>query len=116
MKRNWDFIITAIVVVIFMIIGLCSSCKHEVPAPEIRYITLTDTIIDSSYVNRVVYLEYVLKQTRDSLDTYKNDTTISEDLFEAKYKLERIKYYNDIAAKGNNIKFLRGWINRVLND
>ena len=39
-----------------------------------------------------------------------------EDLFITNYKLGRIKYYNDIAAKGNNIKYLRGWINRVLNE
>lgn len=42
--------------------------------------------------------------------------TLNEDLVIAKYKLNRIEYYNKIAAKGNNIKFLRGWINRVLKD
>ena len=30
--------------------------------------------------------------------------------------LEKIKEYNKIAAKGNNIKYLRGWINRVLKE
>ena len=50
------------------------------------------------------------------IDSYKSDTTISADYFIAKYKLERIRYYNNIAGKGNNIKFLRGWINRVLNE
>lgn len=34
----------------------------------------------------------------------------------ANFKLNRIDYYNKVAAKGNNIKFLRGWINRVIND
>lgn len=58
----------------------------------------------------------LLLRTQDSLNSYKADTTISAELFVAKYKLERIRYYNDIAAKGNNIKYLRGWINRVLND
>ena len=32
-----------------------------------------------------------------------------------KIKIERIREYNRIAAQGNNIKFLRGWINRVIN-
>ena len=58
----------------------------------------------------------LLLRTQDSLNSYKADTTISSELFVAKYKLERIRYYNNIAAKGNNIKYLRGWINRVLND
>ena len=58
----------------------------------------------------------LLLRTQDSLNSYKADTTISAELFVAKYKLERIRYYNNIAAKGNNIKYLRGWINRVLND
>ena len=34
----------------------------------------------------------------------------------ALFKLERIRDYNEIAKKGNNIKYLRGWINRVLNE
>ena len=54
----------------------------------------------------------MLKQTQDSLNAVR-DTT-AEDLFIARYKLGRIKYYNDIAKNGNNIKYLRGWINRVL--
>lgn len=58
----------------------------------------------------------LLLRTQDSLNSYKADTTINAELFVAKYKLERIRYYNNIAAKGNNIKYLRGWINRVLND
>ena len=27
-----------------------------------------------------------------------------------------IKRYNELAAKGNNIKYLRGWINRALDE
>lgn len=41
---------------------------------------------------------------------YKNELDVSL------FKLERIREYNKIAGKGNNIKFLRGWINRVLED
>lgn len=37
-----------------------------------------------------------------------------EKLGTAEYKLLRIREYNRIAAQGNNIKFLRGWINRVI--
>ena len=48
-----------------------------------------------------------LNNTRDSL---------KEERFVSNYKFTRIKYYTDIAAKGNNIKFLRGWIHRVLKE
>lgn len=46
----------------------------------------------------------------------KINDSISEQLIISNIKLERIKEYNRIAAKGNNIKYLRGWINRVLSE
>lgn len=67
-------------------------------------------------VSELAATKELLLRTQDSLNSYKADTTISAELFVAKYKLERIRYYNNIAAKGNNIKYLRGWINRVLNE
>ena len=77
----------------------CSSPKETTIVDSIpirNTITIRDTVyIDSTH------------QIVDSLE---------EELFVAKYKLERIKYYNDIAKKGNNIKYLRGWINRVINN
>lgn len=42
--------------------------------------------------------------------------SLNTKLFVTNYKLERIKYYNNIAKKESNLKFLRGWINRVLNE
>lgn len=89
-----------------------SSVVSCTPAPEIKYVT----VVDSTCVKDVVYYQEVLRRTQDSLNAYKCDTTMGAELFIAKYKLERIKYYNKVAAKGNNIRFLRGWINRVLND
>lgn len=84
------------------------SCKQSAPIKEIVYVP----IIDSTCVDSLVYYKEMLKQTQDSLNAVR-DTT-AEDLFIARYKLGRIKYYNDIAKNGNNIKYLRGWINRVL--
>lgn len=57
----------------------------------------------------------------DSLNTVISFKTAESDSLKAEldvanFKLERIKYYNQVAGKGNNIKFLRGWINRVIND
>lgn len=91
---------------------LYGGCKKNIPEPTIVYIPVEDTI----NAVKVVNLTEELRRTRDSLNAYKNDTAISEELFIAKFKLEKIKYYNDIAAKGNNIKFLRGWINRTLEE
>lgn len=42
--------------------------------------------------------------------------SLQEELIVCEFKLYRIAEYNKIAANGNNIKFLRGWINRTLND
>ena len=84
------------------------SCKQSAPIKEIVYVPVTDSIC----VDSLVYYKKILKQTQDSLNAVR-DTT-AEDLFIARYKLGRIKYYNDIAKNGNNIRFLRGWINRVL--
>lgn len=83
------------------------------PAAEVYYIPLRGSSTDSI---TIVNLTEQLRRTQDSLNAYKADTTISAELFVAKYKLERIRHYNEIAAKGNNIKYLRGWLNRVLNE
>ena len=97
------------------IIGLTLGIfMKDTPAPVIEYVPYEVT--DSSTLKELVLTKELLRKTQDSLNAYKSDTTISEELFVAKYKLERIRYYNDIAAKSNNIKFLRGWINRVLNE
>lgn len=116
MKLNRDNLVGVIIgfiVLVIFAICLSSGCaKRTTPVPEIRYVPVTD----STAVNELVLTKELLRRTQDSLNSYKSDTTISADYFIAKYKLERIRYYNDIASKGNNIKFLRGWINRVLNE
>ena len=90
------------------IIGLVHSCASKI-APSITTHYVEDTV-------KIKELENVLQLTRDSLNVYKNDTIMSEDEFILRFKLERIRYYNECAGKGNNIKYLRGWVNRVLNE
>lgn len=77
-----------------------------------------DTVnVDSLYIHQVDSLIEVLQLTRDSLNAYKADTTISAELFEAKYKLERIRYYTNLVdKKSSQMTFYKGWIKRVLND
>ena len=92
-------------------LGFVHSCATKVvpQRKEIQYIQVVDTA-------RIIELENILQLTRDSLNVYKHDTLISEDEFILRFKLERIRYYNECAGKGNNIKYLRGWINRVINE
>lgn len=105
---------------IMIMIGLIASCNNQ-PIEKIVYVPVKDTIADKINNAKIVELNNkynLLKDSfnnvRDSLNAIKG--TLDEDLFVAKYKLGRIKYYNDVAAKGNNIRYLRGWINRVLNE
>lgn len=106
---------TIIGLVIGIILGVLSGAAlyNKNPEPIIKYIPLRGSSTDSI---TIVNLTEELRRTQDSLNAYKADTAISAELFAAKYKLERIRHYNEIAAKGNNIKYLRGWLNRVLNE
>lgn len=106
---------TIIGLVIGIILGVLSGAAlyDKNPEPIIKYIPLRGSSTDSI---TIINLTEELRRTQDSLNAYKADTAISAELFVAKYKLERIRHYNAIAAKGNNIKYLRGWLNRVLNE
>jgi hypothetical protein len=110
MNKNLYVVIATIVGIVIIILATIFNSK---PVPEIRYIPYRQ---DTTSLKELVLTKELLRRTQDSLNAYKCDTTISAELFVAKYKLERIRYYNNIAAKGNNIRFLRGWINRVLNE
>lgn len=104
--KNIIFVVLAVLII--------SACVQFPVEKEVIYVPVKDTISDNSNVIRIINLKRELQLTRDSLNSIRD--SIGEDLFVARYKLARIKYYNNIAAKGNNIKFLRGWINRVLNE
>ena len=90
-------------------LGLVIGCADKITNPEVQYVQVVDS-------TRIIQLEQELQKTKDSLNVYKSDTLMSSDEFILRYKLERIRYYNDIAKNGNNIKYLRGWINRVLEE
>lgn len=86
-----------------------------------------ETIIvykDSIYNSTVDSLNNEIIQNEELIQCYKNQVdsyeilvdSLYEDIDIYKIKLDRIKEYNRIAGKGNNITFLRGWINRVLNE
>lgn len=78
---------------------------------------------DSIYNSIVDSLNNEIRQDEELIQYYKNQVdsyeilidSLYEDIDIYKIKLDRIKEYNRIAGQSNNIIFLRGWINRVLN-
>ena len=94
--------------VIVVFAGFASYACDTLPVEGEPHVCVPDTIVK-------VVDKYVVDNTKiDSLELVID--SLQEQLFITKYKLERVKYYNDAAKNGNNIKYLRGWINRVLNE
>lgn len=103
MREEKSIIIAVIVyIVTILIIGIVGSYFWN-SKPKIETKTEIDTI-------------YIIK--RDTIDNtdYKVIDSLKSELLIKELKLARIKEYNQIAAKDNNIKYLRGWINRVLEE
>ena len=107
---NFDKFLTVLVIgvaIMFFILGATNPIVKD-----IKY--KTDTIYvhvpDSSLVNQIDSLCYKIDSLEQINSEYFTELTI------ATIKLERIRDYNRIAANGNNIKYLRGWINRTLED
>lgn len=112
--------ITAIIgIVVIMALGLIFDTKNR-------------KINNDTRVSEVTYKSDSLQQVCDSLEividgmvedianahseyVYTVDS-LTEEIDIMKIKLDRIKEYNRIAGQGNNIVFLRGWINRVLSE
>lgn len=107
-----DWIILLIVGLVIYIAGILSFIN--ITDSQQTIITKTDTIYvnvyDSSLVNQIDSLCYKIDSLEQINSEYFTELTI------ATIKLERIRDYNRIAANGNNIKYLRGWINRTLED
>lgn len=67
---------------------------------DIKSEFIYNTEADSSFV-------YKIQKENDSLKT---------ECFIANYKLAKIKEYNKLGKKGNNFRFLPGWIDRALDN
>lgn len=90
------------------------TCHAKTPVEEVHEPVTIERYIPIESTDSIIHKVNNTKHIIDSLQAA-NDSLTGE-LQVAKYKLERIRYYNDIAKKGNNIVFLRGWLNRVLNE
>lgn len=104
-----------ILVFICLFIVSCEKTITEVITKEItKNVYIEDTTKIQKLNNKIDSLEFVI----DSITNYK-DSIISETnskLFVKEYQIQRVKYYVDVAKKGNNIKYLRGWILRVFEE
>lgn len=103
-----------IILLLFIIPIINISCNNTVPIEKIVYVPVKDTINEQENIAKIIRLEYELSLYKDSLNYIRD--SLGQDLFIANYKLTKIKEYNRLAGNGNNIKFLRGWINRTLNE
>lgn len=101
---------TIIVSIISIFVIACTSP----PVKETIYVPVKDTIGEQENIARIIRLEHDITLYKDSLKMMRD--SLGEDLFIANYKLAKIKRYNEIAGKGNNLKYLRGWINRTLKE
>lgn len=122
MKR-YEAISATIILILLLISMVCAifiNFKYkDYLFPATKYVVDTVYIdnTDEKLINKcdsLMTLNDSLMVVNDSLilinTKYKNELDVSL------FKLERIREYNKIAGKNNNIKFLRGWINRVLED
>jgi hypothetical protein len=100
------------------IIIICVVCFILIFVPakvSTSYKKKTEQNIET-YVKTIDSLNNVIIDLRANIDTINTYyIEANDELVIAKYKLDRIEYYNNVAAKGNNIKFLRGWIKRVID-
>lgn len=103
-----------IILLLFIIPIINISCNNTVPIEKIVYVPIKDTINEQKNIAKIIRLEYELSLYKDSLNYIRD--SLGQDLFIANYKFAKIKEYNRLAGNGNNIKFLRGWINRTLNE
>ena len=97
-----------------------SVANDSTPVKEIiKYVLVKDTTDSINFANQLDMLtnkyEVDILELNKALDQLKKtNDSLNVQLFNANYKLNKIAEYNRIAAKGNNIKYLRGWINRTL--
>lgn len=105
---------------------ICIGCiiKIVLTNNEIQALEEKNEEIVLHYENILQDVNIENENLKDSVRYYRdayNDCvllcdSICEEIVVRDIKLERIAEYNRIAGQNNNIKYLRGWINRVLNN
>lgn len=119
-------IILLVIVILLQLFGCKDGKVNVVHSGSIPDTTLVSK--DSCYA-QIWHAQRETATYRDSVDILKDsivalddrlrllrasNSELNENLGIAQFKLLRIREYNRIAGQRNNIKYLRGWINRVL--
>lgn len=116
-------IILLIILVVFIGTGIGMTVDYERNNKELKNIIENKESYIYKLNQDIIVYNIEVENYKDSIALY-NDSinslineldSVNEELQINKIKIERIREYNRIAAQGNNIKFLRGWINRVIN-
>ena len=108
--KDWIITILAIGIAIAGAFAIRDHLSTQYDRIEIQRDTVIITSPDYSLMKQCDSLYYVI----DSIQML--NSKLEEELNIALFKIDRIKEYNRIAGNGNNIKYLRGWINRTLNE
>lgn len=129
MKKKF-IIITAGIMLSLISCGNNKSKEFIFENSDIEIVDSDNSIEDSieNYINEINDLnennkikDSVYNKRIDSLLNSNYDLTLKTDSLKAEVlfrdlKLNRIRSYVEISKRGNNIKYLRGWILRVLNE
>lgn len=118
-------------ILLLISLALVISCKPKVSNEIIKPDAILRHKFDSVNVelntakDSIIYLNNLIKIKNESYKNYLEslrqcdsfNKSLRAELFIANYKLGRIKEYCELVRKDNTqIKFLRSWINRVLED
>lgn len=116
---------------LFLIIAIGSCCANKPvtvtePADNndtlpvegiVQYVLVKDTVDSIRFENELrAYKSKLDSIEKEVANVKKLNDSLNIQLFNANYKLNKIAEYNRLAAKNNNIKYLRGWINRALGE
>ena len=106
------YIIIISLLSMFLISAIIAGATHD--KKQNNVINEKDSCIYE--LNEKILMQNIeVENYKDSINSLIQEfDSINEELQINKIKIERIREYNRIAAQGNNIKFLRGWINRVI--
>ena len=110
----------------FIFFGTCIGCIIKIVSMdnEIQELKENNEEIVLHYEDALQNVNIENENLKDSINYYKgmyNECvllcdSLCEEIAVRDIKLARIAEYNRIAGQNNNIKYLRGWINRVLNN
>lgn len=106
-------------ILLIILCSLCVSCKPKAVKDNKLQYKIDSLTTELNIIKDSLKLEQLKYQDAISNLTICDSTskTLNSDLFIANYKLGRIKEYCDIVKRDNTqLKYLRGWVMRTLED